>query len=744
MKKSTRKSVSLSLSLLLLLLTPFLVHGQDNLHYENIFSTGDACRYIVPDHDIGTTWIETGFDDAGWLEGITGIGYNDDDDNTIIESGAYSVYIRQEFTVADQEIIKLLVLDMDYDDGFVAYLNGSEVARANVVDPISWNMELGIDHEAGMYSGGRPERYIISESEIQSLLTTGVNVLAVEVHNVGPGSSDLSSNIFLHAYIDSGETIYREVPEWFWEPVSYSDFNLPLMVINTNGQTIVDDPRIVADMNLIWNGVGSVNNSTDPPNEYSGRISIEIRGESSQQFEKKSYSIELQNADGTNNNVSILGLPPENDFILNGPYSDKTMIRNVLTYHLYNRMGSWAPRTRYIELLINDDYRGVYILMEKVKRDDNRVDIRSLTPEDVTEADISGGYILRRDKTTGLNSYEYWTSPVEQIYFEQMVYQYFDPKYEELTEQQRQYIKNWMEEFDEMMSGSSFADRETGYWSFVEVGSFVDMIILNELSKEIDAYMFSTYFYKNNIRDGGKLVAGPPWDYNLSYGSVDYGFGENVPYYYDWVYNHWGRVYWYNRLMEDPVFENKVFCRWELLRSSYLADEYVEYMIDSCVSFMGEAVERNFNRYPILGVYVWPNRYIPETYGEEITNLRTWVLNRLDWIDTQWYGQCITNPVSHELISYTDAQFKVYPNPSDFRNIHIYVDLLSDELLISLELYDINGRLIEQIIEVSPKQGQYHFEFADHSALPDGIYVCRIVGDSGILFITSLVKTSNR
>jgi hypothetical protein len=349
----------------LLILTVWVNHlsAQSIDHWETIIQTGDNCQYFIPQQDIGRDWITKNFDDSGWTTAQSGVGYGDNDDNTTIPSGVNSIYIRYSFQVEQLAQIASLVLDMDYDDGFIAYLNGTEIARANVEDPVSWNITLNDHHEATMYSGGRPERFIIDQP-IPELLTAGTNVLAVEVHNRTATSSDLSSNTFLHAGITGTETIYGDTPDWFWAPIIFTDSHLPIMLIHTNGQTIPNEPRIVADMGLIYNGEGQTNAAADAWNEYSGKISIEIRGESSQFFEKKSFSIELQKDDGSNNNVSLLGLPEENDFVLYGPYSDKTLVKNVLTYELYRQTGRWAPRTRYIELVLNDEYRGIYVLTE--------------------------------------------------------------------------------------------------------------------------------------------------------------------------------------------------------------------------------------------------------------------------------------------------------------------------------------------------------------------------------------------
>ena len=620
-------------------------------HWETIIKTGDLCKYYIPTNDIGSDWKGNNFDDNAWTSATSGIGYGDNDDNTTIPTGAHSVYIRYSFAIEDKAEIAALLLDVDYDDAFIAYLNGTEIASGNISTEVTWNMKLYPGHEAAMYKGYKPDRFSISLF-INEHLVEGENTLAVEIHNESTSSSDLSSNIFLHAGITATEIVYGDTPDWFWEPVYFTEFNLPLMIINTNGQVIPKEaPRINADMGLIYNGEGELNKDSDSWNEYSGKISIKQRGESSLGFLKKSYTIELQNEDGSNNNVSLLGLPAENDFVLHGPYSDKTMIKNVLTYELYRRTGKWAPRTRYIEIILNGDYRGVFVLTESLKRDENRVDIDKLTSNDTSAIDISGGYILRRDKTNGMDENEYWTSPVDQPYNQRMKYQYFDPKFEDLTSDQANYIKDWMKNFDEVMSGNNFKDPVSGYSQYIKVKSFIDMMFINEISKGIDNYAFSTYFHKENDADGGKLVAGAPWDYNLGYGNLDYGLDWDAPETYGWAFPQGGRTYWFKRLMEDETYKNRVYCRWTDFRSTIYSDESVISIIDSCINVLGDAVARNFEKYPKFSQYIWPAKQpIPDTYEEEIANLKSWLLGRLKWMDEQWLniGACSEN---HDLVA---------------------------------------------------------------------------------------------
>lgn len=155
--------------------------------------------------------------------------------------------------------------------------------------------------------------------------------------------------------------------------------NLPIIIINTNGQAILDDPKITADMGIIYNGIGVRNNTTDPMNHYNGKIGIETRGQSSQMFPMKSYGIELRDIGGNSQDKTLFGLPKESDWILYAPYTDKTLMRNFLAYTMSREMGHWAANCRYVEVVVNGDYRGVYVFMEKIKRGSGRVNIPKST-----------------------------------------------------------------------------------------------------------------------------------------------------------------------------------------------------------------------------------------------------------------------------------------------------------------------------------------------------------------------------
>lgn len=622
----------------LLLLTFILftttVFSQEPDNYRCIIATGDACKYIIPDSETGVDWKGLNFDDNSWLDGINGIGYGDGDDLTEVPKGTLSVYIRFRFNLSDISLVRQMILDMDYDDGFAAYLNGTEIANGNMTKPYSWNMTLERDHEASLYRGLLPEQSIINNSVFSSLLVNGENILAVQVHNVGPTSSDLSSNVFLHIDFTEPQNNYKDPVEWFSPPTTlYS--HLPIVHINTFGANIPDEPKIPARMEIIYTE-GDTSSQNDPPNAYSGNIRIEQRGESSAGFPKKQYTLETQTETGEKWNVPLLGLPPENDWVLYAPYSDKSLMKNVLTFTLSRQMGQPAPRTKYVEVILNGDYQGVYVLVERIKQDKNRVDIAKLLPTDIEGDELTGGYLLRNDKTTGMNAYEYWDSPVRPPYGLRSLYQFYDPKYRNTTYEQRRYIVDFTILYEETLTASNFKDSINGYRKYTDIFSFTDMMFINELSMNVDCYHFSTYFFKDKDSDGGKFHSGPVWDYNLAWGNVNYG---NVEADDGFIYTRGGRMYFWKRMMEDPWYANVAWSRWDELRNSVLSWENIEHIIDSCVADIGPAADRNFERWPTLGTYVWANIEWPDTYQGEVDMLKRFITDRLPWLDSQWSGK---------------------------------------------------------------------------------------------------------
>jgi spore coat protein CotH len=405
------------------------------------------------------------------------------------------------------------------------------------------------------------------------------------------------------------------------QSVDVPESNLPIIKIDTNGQTIPDDPKISATMQIIaGEGTNAVGGT---PNAYDGFIGIERRGTSSQLFAKKQYSLETWDETGEEIDVELLGLPEESDWILSAPFTDKSLIRNNLVYETARDLGYYASRQVFVEVFLNDKYQGVYVLLERVKRDGDRVDISRVSE------DITGGYLLELECSEPDEGAVYFTTPVmaqggyegEFCYF---VIEY--PNDEDLTPERKDYITNYVNELERRLFSDTGFDPETGYRSLLDVGSFIDHILLNEVFKNPDFFFRSTFMHKDK---GEPLALGPVWDFDIALGNNDFEpAGSPEGFFMD----EWQK-YWPVRLFADPTFKAAYVARYRELRQTVLTTSELHAKIDEMVATLGPSSSRNFKRWPILGTYIWPNRYVGNSYESEVAYLKSWLESRLNWLD---------------------------------------------------------------------------------------------------------------
>ena len=411
---------------------------------------------------------------------------------------------------------------------------------------------------------------------------------------------------------------------------------IPHVQINTLNKEIVDEPKISSKMII----------TKDSMILYDGNIGIEYRGSSSQLFDKKSYGFETWDEENEDMDYPLLGFPEEEDWIFYGPYSDKTLIRNKLIYDLSNQIGRYASRTKFCELTINNQYMGVYVFMEKLKRDKNRIAIKKLENDDLDSINISGGYIIKIDKSDDengeqvYNDFNAFISNYKPNYatYQSIWFNYEYPKPKDIHNEQKQYINSYFDNFEKALSGINFKDSLSGYRKYIDVGSFIDFFILNELSNNLDGYRLSTYLHKNRNE---KLKIGPIWDFNLSFGNGNYCNGDK---YDTWTYkfnetcsdDFWLIPFWWEKLLEDPYFVNKLKERWNELRKKELSDENIFQMIQNYISILKNesgAVYRNYSKWNVIGKYLWPNNYVGNSYESEIDYLIKWISKRNNWLD---------------------------------------------------------------------------------------------------------------
>ena len=397
--------------------------------------------------------------------------------------------------------------------------------------------------------------------------------------------------------------------------------NLPIVVIETDGGvTIPDEPKVLATMKIIWHQDGSRNYLTDIDNpeflNYDGRIGIERRGSTSQALPKKPYGLTtLQPDDVTNNNVSLLGMPEENDWVLNSLAYDQTGLRDFLAYELSGLLGQYSSRGVYCEVVVNGDYKGLYVFMEKIKVDKNRVNVEKMDVNCNAYPEVTGGYITKADKNTGgdptawnMSSYPWGTT----------AYIHHYPKSEDITTAQHNYIKSVFFDLDDKAHAHN-ESVETGIPSVIDVPSFVDFMMIAEFSSNVDVYNLSTFFHKDRL---GKLRAGPVWDYNLSFGHDEFG---NRSRYDVWQFNNGsndGSRFWYD-LFNTPMFRCYLAKRWnELIQpGNPLNYDVVTNRIDEINEWIAEAVGRDNYRW-------WQMT----NHSGAIEEMKEWLQLRIDWM----------------------------------------------------------------------------------------------------------------
>lgn len=406
--------------------------------------------------------------------------------------------------------------------------------------------------------------------------------------------------------------------------------NLPVVIIQTDINPANNRPREIADqfrvfgnMKIIYRKDGSRNYLIDSSNtshvNYNNRISIEIRGQSSTVLDKKQYALTTYLEDNkTKNNVSILGMPSENDWILNGLAFDSTLMRDYLSYDMAQAMGNYSARSKYCEVMINGDYRGIYLFMEKLKIDKNRIDIEKLSPQQNSFPLITGGYITKCDKTDTADPAA-WTFRTHQSGYVDFIHE--SPKATDITPSQHSYIKKEFEELIDLLEQKD-ASISTGYPTKIDIPSFVDFILLNEFASNPDGYQFSTYFHKDR---NGKLRAGPIWDFNLTYGNdlLMWGFDRSKTNIWQHDDKNIGAKFW-KYLFDDSTFRCIMANRWNELNQSGQAFhmDVIQKKIDSIGQLLAEARTREEMRWGTMN-----------NYYSHIAQMKTWIAQRSKWMN---------------------------------------------------------------------------------------------------------------
>ena len=338
---------------------------------------------------------------------------------------------------------------------------------------------------------------------------------------------------------------------------------------------------------------------------YDGPIGIKLRGNSSLGFSQKKYTLETRDADGKELDVSLLGLPAHSKWVLLAPYNDISMSRDPLAFKLWRDMGHWGPRTVMCELTMDGDYRGIYIFTEAIKRGKDRVNISKLKKSDTAGRELTGGYLLRID--TFNDDDATFTSKVPGVgegnMSSQIIWSCIYPKKKNLQPEQMTYIQNFVDTVEQVIQSEDFADPQKGYAHYIDVPSFVDYFIHTELSLNADGYKRSAYFYKEKQHEdgtGGKLFAGPVWDYNLAYGNANFANANNLEAWcFEGASNNPTPAMW-QRLLQDPNFRKAVKKRYQKLRKGVLSNKAINGFLDHQAALLAKAKDHHFQTYSEL------------------------------------------------------------------------------------------------------------------------------------------------
>jgi hypothetical protein len=429
-------------------------------------------------------------------------------------------------------------------------------------------------------------------------------------------------------------SVFSQNEEFLFSPKGIAEIHITL----SNNKTIGDIKnekqntdyagKLDAEMVIVNSELSTYEDS----DLYTGKIKIDGRGNTSWGAPKKPYSIDLVTDDGSENPSVLLGMPSDDEWCLLGLWIDASLIRNSLAMYLAQQMGGiqWVPHMQYVEVWINNDYIGLYCLSEKIRRGDDRIDVKKLTtdPQDQLEPRISGGYILEasgdNDKNKPIEIATHVSTP-KGVNF---VFKY--PKAKNVTPEQRAWIKEYLKNFENMLWGDEFTDPDIGYQNYINEASFIDWTILHELSKSADCQFHASVFVHKDRN--GKLNMSAPWDFDLGFGYYwntedkatsrkDVGDG---------VRGNTNR--WPGRLAQDPLYAERYKERFDALLP--LFEQIPEILKANCDQLEAAGVlDRDHAKWPgILQDYTKETEQTrPASYKDQIRYVSEWIESRTAW-----------------------------------------------------------------------------------------------------------------
>lgn len=415
--------------------------------------------------------------------------------------------------------------------------------------------------------------------------------------------------------------------------------HLPIVKIDTDGQKVPGTPipgtdgklfektadgeeSILVSFELI-DGKKGENYATNSP-AVSSQARIHYRGNSSRFFDKKSYSLRLVKKDGTKNAKELAGMGAHDDWVLNGPFLDRSLLRNYLCLNIAGEIMEYAPNVRYCELYLDGEYQGLYLLMERISRSETRINL----PKPEKNSDMTS-YIVRWDRVGKgdfeLNNFTYYTyiSGVSALDI-----QY--PGTNQMTKGRFGYIEDDISQIEKVLYSYDLTDPYKGINNYIDINSFAEYFIINEFFRNVDAGRFSTFYYKDAR---GKLKT-CVWDFNNACDN-----------YIDYEWNETGfsmqAAPWFDALLKNPQFVSAVISKYRRLRQTVLSEEYLISYIEETVAWLGDEVDKNFEKWGYVfdlskynGMnYLMPAERNDTSFEGAVARLKAFLINRGNWLD---------------------------------------------------------------------------------------------------------------
>jgi len=728
---------------ILILISQFYSFSQDTIVNRNsrdtiiyYFTNNNICSFLPAYSAPDTSWFKPEFDDSSWLTDSATIGFGYGGNGyTVIDANCKSLYARISFNVSKKETIKQMNLIVDYDDGYIAYLNGTEIARVNIDKSVlfpPYNASATRSH-ASEYAMGitSPVLGVYLDSVLLSeCLVNGENILAFHIVN-----DTLHTNLmFIPALLDISK-INKKYEGFFAVSnlrykslVEIDSSNIPIVKVETDLYGIpYNKSWTTAQMKIINNNPATFITPSDTSFEYNGLVSIKLRGQSSRDFAKQSYRFELVDDNLADTSFALLDMPEERDWILSGPFADKSLVRNKFVYDLASRLGHYAPRSRFCELIINDQPVGLYLLTEEVKRGKNRVNISKLTETDITGFDVTGGYLFKYDKAPHPTG--------SFIKGREIVY----PDPEVMKPEQSYYIKRFFTVYDSVLTKTNdFNDPVKGFRKYASDSSLADFFIINEITKNADAYLTSTYMYKDRDDKDGRMKFGPVWDYDLAFGNTTFQKGNQTD---GWQFEVNPGTMYTTRYFQDTAFVHLFKNRWHQMRKKAYSNDSILGYFDELIAQIESASVRNYKIWPVIDQSIFYPGYYMDSYEYEIAYTKEWIIKRMEWIDNnidKIYFPLIKVGKT-ELSTAGNYYFKLYPNPFiDNLTLGLNVEESTD---IKVQIIDLNGRTRSQAFK-NIHSGYNEMSIGSDviAQLEKGIYFIKIFVDNNFVETLKVLK----